>query len=59
MSKSNLVDIEIELVAETEKAFLVHTGDETKKVWVPKSMCEIDDGVLTTTESLALDKGLL
>lgn len=61
MMKSNLVDVDVVLVHETEKAFLVHTGDETKKVWLPKSMCEYnaDEKTVTMEESFAIEKGLI
>ena len=62
--KSNLVDIEGAIHAETEKAVLFsETGERAKAVWLPKSMVEIDrDGgksILTMPEQLALDKGLI
>jgi len=62
--KSNLVDIEGAIHAETEKAVLFsETGDRAKAVWLPKSMVEIDRDngktIATMPEQLALDKGLI
>jgi hypothetical protein len=63
--KSDLIDIDVECTARTEKAVLVHTGDKTEAVWLPLSQCEIAPsgfpGIETVTlpEWLALDKGLI
>ena len=57
--KSNLIDIDVEVVHRTEKAVLVHTGIKEQAVWIPKSAAEFDDGVLTLPEPLALEKGLI
>jgi len=63
--KSNIIDIDVEITARTEKAVLVHTGDKMKSVWLPLSQIEIEPsgvgGVETVTlpEWLALDKGLI
>lgn len=63
--KSNLVDIDVELVHQTPKAVLVHTGGKENAIWIPKSQCEIAESdiggimVLTILESLAIDKGLI
>jgi len=56
--KSNLIEIEARLVHETEKAWLLDTG-EKKPVWVPKSGAEFDGTTLTIPEPLALEKGLI
>lgn len=58
-----LVDLELQLHHETEKAFLL--GDESKdedgkfvKKWVPKSTVERnDDGTFTMPEWLAIEEG--
>lgn len=58
--RSNLVDVAVTLVHETEKAGLFdHGGSEN--VWVPKSVGEYDarEGTLTLPEPLAREKGLL
>lgn len=64
--KSDLVDIAVCRMAETEKAILVsETGDKGNAVWLPKSQCEIEnDGhtnfiTVTLPEWLARDKGLV
>ena len=64
--KSNLIDIDVEVVHRTEKAVLVHTGNKERSVWIPLSQCEIEsngafDGIETITlpEQLALEKGLI
>lgn len=64
---SDLIDVHVQLHAETERAFLVSLdGDKARAVWVPKSQCEISDPphpspgekLLTLPEWLAFDKGL-
>lgn len=63
--KSNIIDIDVECNARTEKAVLVHTGDKSKSVWLPLSQIEIEPsgipGIETVTlpEWLALEKGLI
>lgn len=63
--KSDLIDIDVECTARTEKAVLVHTGDKSKAAWLPLSQCEIESsgvaGIETVTlpEWLALEKGLI
>lgn len=52
-----LVDIECQILHETEKAFLVLT--DRGKAWLPKSQVEIEDGVATLPEWLAQDKELI
>lgn len=37
--KSDLVDIDVRIVHETEKAWLLNTGE--KEFWIPKSACEV------------------
>lgn len=65
--KSDLQDIEVVFVTQTEKAFAVKVDEvSTKLVWLPKSQCEID-GVLsagrvvtlTASEGLLVEKGLV
>ena len=57
--KSDLVDLDVRLIHETDKAWLVSDGQN--EVWIPKSMCEFDQasGTLTLREPLALEKGLI
>lgn len=63
--KSNIIDIDVEVTVQTEKAVFVHTGDKMKAVWLPLSQIEIQHsgfaGVETVTlpEWLALEKGLI
>lgn len=64
--KSNIIDIDVEVTARTEKAVLVHTGIKEQAVWLPLSQVEIEpndafDGIETVTlpEWLALEKGLI
>ena len=62
---SNIEDVVGEIVAETDKAILFHTGIKEKAVWLPKSQIEIyrDEpmlGVVTISapEWLLIDKEL-
>lgn len=56
--RSDLVDIECEIRAQTEKAVQVYDGRVT--VWLPRSQIEIaDDGTIAMPEWLAKDKGLI
>lgn len=63
--KSNVIDIDVDVTARTEKAVLVHTGNKEEAVWLPMSQIEISQsgfgGIETVTlpEWLALDKGLI
>jgi hypothetical protein len=56
--KSNLIDIPARLVHETDRAWLLDTGED-KPVWIPKSAAEFDGETLTLPEPLALEKGLV
>ena len=62
MSKSDLVDISVEVRVETKKAWLLYDG--AREAWVPKSQAElhIEPGkgtTLTCPEWLARDKGFI
>ena len=65
MMKSNLIDLDVEVTARTEKAVLVHTGNKADAVWLPLSQVEVCEtgfaGIETVTlpEWLALEKGLI
>lgn len=65
MSKSDLVDLTMQLHAETAKAVLVSDdGDKAKAIWLPLSQCEIErkaDGIVIVTlpEWLAIQRGLV
>ena len=54
-----LIDITVEIRAETEKAIQVFDGIRT--VWLPKSQVQVndDDGTVTTPEWLAMEKELI
>lgn len=62
--RSDLIDISVTLVHETERAVLVDHGG-TESVWLPKSACEIERDpsgktwTLTLPERLATEKGLI
>ena len=57
--QSDIIDIAADLKHETEKAFLIDSGDE-KPVWVAKSQVDKnDDGTFSMPEWLAKDKGLI
>ena len=63
--KSDLIDISVSLIYETEKAWLVSdTGQSDDAVWIPKSRAELepsDFGIMTLTlpERFAQEKGLI
>lgn len=63
--KSNIIDIDVEVTARTEKAVLVHTGIKEQAAWLPLSQIEIEPsgigGIETVTlpEWLAVEKGLV
>jgi hypothetical protein len=64
--KSDLVDLTLVKVHETEKAILVsETEDSEEEVWLPKSQIEIEPTkksnvvVVTMPEHLAHSKGLI
>lgn len=65
MMKSNIIDIDVEVTARTEKAVLVHTGIKEQSIWLPLSQIEIEPsgigGIETVTlpEWLAVEKGLI
>ena len=63
--KSDVIDIDVQLLHETEKAVLVTDSVPEKGIWLPRSKIEIEEtgigGIHTVTlpEWLALDKGLI
>lgn len=64
--KSDIIDLTLEILRETERAVHVHDGDEKKAVWLPKSQIEVDTTgqkpgvvVVTLPQWLARDKGLI
>ena len=44
MSRNELVDLELVILAETDLAVMVH-NDKDAKVWLPKSLIEIDGDI--------------
>lgn len=63
--KIDLVDLDVQVLHETEKAALVTLDVPDNGVWLPKSKIEISEtgigGIMTVTlpEWLALEKGLI
>lgn len=63
--RSELIDIELTIHHETEKAVLVSdNGERDEAVWLPLSAIEIERkasglAIITMPERLALDKGLI
>lgn len=61
----NLIDIDVEIVARTERAVLAHTGNKEEAAWLPLAQIEVAssgfEGIHTVTipEWLAIDKGLI
>jgi len=59
-----VVDIDVDLVYETEDAYQVKIdedtfGKEAERIWVPKSISEYSDGTLTVEEWFAIKVGLV
>lgn len=58
MTKPHLIDIEAELLIETDKAYRIDDGKTTD--WVPKSQVEFNsDGTFTMPDWLAREKGFI
>ncbi len=63
--KSHLVDIDVALKHETEKAWLVYTDNPNDAIWIPKSQGELEQGknarlfILTIPDWLAYEEGLM
>ena len=64
--KREIVDLQVEIAHETDLAVLVHLGDKSKAVWLPKSQIEIYRGdpmpgidTISVPETLATEKGLV
>ncbi len=63
--RSNLIDLTVDKLHETEKAVLVTTDVPENGVWLPKSRVEIEPSAtaglytLTLPEPLAIEKGLI
>lgn len=59
-----VVDLDVELVHETEKAWLLRSSDTAKESWIPKSVGQLTPNgtkmfVLTLPTSWAQEKGLI
>lgn len=65
MGKSNLVDLDMQILRETEKAVLATLDVPDNAVWLPKSQIEIQDTIIEGIVSIAIpewlaeDKGLV
>lgn len=65
MARSSLIDIELTVHHETEKAILVSDdGDRDNAVWLPLAAVEVERkerglAIVTMPEQLALDRGLI
>jgi Arc/MetJ family transcription regulator len=62
--RSNIIDIDVLLLTETEKAVRVAVSEEAVGVWLPKSLIEIERTKrgtcsITLPERIALEKGLI
>jgi len=59
MSDEELIDVEVRVLYETERAFRVTDG--AKEVWLPKSRVEMSEDHTTVTlpEWLAVEKELI
>lgn len=61
----NLVEIDVEIVARTERAVLAHTGNKEEAAWLPLAQIEVAssgfEGIHTVTlpEWLAVKEGLV
>ncbi len=63
--RSNVIDLDVQVLHETDKAAMVTLDVPDNGVWLPKSQIELTEtgiaGIMTVTlpEWLALDKGLI
>lgn len=63
--RSDLVDVVVILVHQTEKAILVKDAEDSDPVWLPKSRIEVEPTkkanyvTVTMPEELAYEKGLV
>lgn len=63
--KSNIIDIDVQVLHQTEKAALVTMDVPDNGVWLPKAQIELSEtgigGIMTVTlpEWLALERGLI
>ncbi len=61
MSKSDLIDLAVVIIRETDKAYGVTEDEDGEIIWLPKSQVEWDEDSTTMAmpEWLAKDKGLI
>lgn len=64
LRRHNIITIDVRLVSETAKAYLVESTDTGKQSWVPKSAVELERTghtlcSLQIEEELAIDKELV
>lgn len=64
MTRSNIIDVDVVLHCETDKAVQVSgSGDREDAVWLPKSQVEIEQSgsyyVITLPEWMAQERGLI
>ena len=63
--KSDLIDLDVQVLRETEKAVLVTLDVPENGVWLPKAQIELNEtvvrGIMTLTlpEWLAIERGLI
>ena len=64
--KSDLVDLDVEILGETNMAICIRDDEDGGKIWLPKSQIEIKRNindrkmaVVTLPEWLAIEKGLV
>lgn len=63
--KSDLIEISVQKLHETDRAVLVTDSTPDKGVWIAKSLCEIEPSAtpgietLTLPEWVAMEKGLI
>lgn len=60
----NVVDLDVIIAAETERAVMVKEDESSAGIWLPKSQVEVDGdvggpGIVTVPEWLAIEKGLI
>lgn len=56
--KSDIIDIDVEVTARTDKAVLVHTGIKEQAVWLPLSQIEIEPSGFGGIETVSLPQWL-
>lgn len=63
--KSDIVDLDVEIIARTDRAVLVHTGIKEAAAWLPLSQIEVAPSgfgggfTISLPEWLAVEKGLV